>query len=383
MANTKLPFIGEQEGLSGTYVFLRSSLNVPVQDGEVVNQFRLMRGLSTLLYLVNQGARVILAGHISNSKETEHEESLEPVFTLLQQHVPIIFSDEVATPKTKLIRDSLKDGEVLLIENLRRDPREKKNDADFARSLADLADIYVNDAFAASHREHASIVGIPQFLPSFVGHNFKHEYEELRKTRHPKQPALFILGGAKFDTKMPLIEQYLTIYDHVLVGGALANDLFKAKGYEVGQSLLSGVASDTLKPILENPKTLIPIDVTALGDTGVRITKPEDVQPHETIMDAGPETIAMLTPYIQKAKTILWNGPLGNYEKGFEKETAELAKVIAAAKGYSLIGGGDTIAAIEHLNCQEQFGFLSTAGGAMLSFLEHGTLPAIDAILSK
>lgn len=380
MAKDKLPFIGEQDGLSGTYVFLRSSLNVPVKDGEVVNQFRLMRGLATIQYLINQGARVILAGHISNSKETEQQESLEPIFSLLQAHIPVIFSDEVATPKTTLIRDSLKDGEVLLIENLRRDPREKKNDADFARSLADLADIYVNDAFAVSHREHASLVGIPKFLPSFVGHNFKHEYEELIKMMQPKAPALFILGGAKFDTKMPLIEKYLSVYDHVLVAGALANDLYKAKGYEVGQSLLSGVDVANLKPILEHKKTLIPVDVTVMSSEGVRVTTPEAVEPHETIMDAGPETITMLTPYIEKAKTVLWNGPLGNYEKSFDRQTVELAKVIAKSKAYSLIGGGDTIAAIEHLNCQEQYGFLSTAGGAMLSFLEHGTLPALEAL---
>ena len=281
------------------------------------------------------------------------------------------------------MRDALKEGEVLILENLRRDPREKKNDADFARALADLGDIYVNDAFAVGHREHASIVGVPQFLPSFVGHNFMHEYEELMKTMKPKSPSLFILGGAKFDTKMPLIEKYLDIYDHVFVGGALANDLFKAAGHDVGQSLLSGVDVNTLKPLLEHKKILIPVDVTVIGNNGVRTTVPEKVEPHETIMDAGPATIAMLEDYTKKAKTILWNGPLGNYEKGFERQTVELAKLIAESESYSVIGGGDTIASIEALNCQEKFSFLSTAGGAMLSFLEHGTLPAIKSIMDK
>jgi len=383
MAKSKLPFIGDKEGLSGTYVFLRASLNVPIKDGEVMNQFRLMRGLTTITYLVRQGARVIVAGHLSNDKDKEQEESLLPVYEVLKQHLPITFSDEVATPKSKELRDQLQDGEVLLLENLRQDPREKKNDADFARALADLASIYVNDAFAASHRAHASLVGVPSFLPGFVGHNFVHEYEELKKAMKPKSPALFILGGAKFDTKMPLIEKFLDVYDHVLVGGALANDLYKAKGYEVGQSLLSGVAVETLSSLIENKNLLLPPDVTVLGKDGVRTTAVDDVQPHETILDAGPDLLTFLKPYLSEAKTILWNGPLGNYEKGFEKQTAELAKAIAETEAYSVIGGGDTIAAIEALNCQEQYSFLSTAGGAMLAFLEHGTLPAITAVLGE
>lgn len=382
MEKINLPFIGDQKDLAGKYVLVRTSLNVPVKDGQVVNQFRLMRGLPTINYLVNEGAKVILMGHISNHKETEKEETLEPVFNILKQNFATYFSSEVATAATKNLRDKMKNGEVLLLENLRQDPREKKNDADFARALADLADVYVNDAFAASHREHASLVGVPQFLPSFVGHNFRHEYEELSKMMTPADPSLFILGGAKFDTKMPLVEKFLDIYDHVFVGGALANDLFKAAGKEVGQSLVSDVDLETLKPLLANEKILLPTDVTVKSGDETKIVSSENVETNDYIYDAGPETVEMLKGYLSEAKTILWNGPLGNYQQGFDQATTDLAMAIGASDGYSVVGGGDTIASIEALNCQEQYGFLSTAGGAMLHFLEHASLPALDAVLN-
>lgn len=380
MANADLPFIGNRTDLSGVYVLVRSSLNVPVKDGVVQNQFRLLRGLTTISYLVKQGARVVMIGHISNKKDTEKEESLLPVYEVLKNHLDISFCDEVATPKAKNMCDGLLDGQVLLLENLRRDPREKKNDAEFSRQLADLAEVFVMDAFPAAHREHASVVGIADFLPSYAGFNFLHEYEELTKALKPKAPSLFMLGGAKFDTKLPLVNKFLNIYDQVFVGGALANDLFKAKGLAIGQSLVSEVNIETLRPIIEHPKLLLPVDITVMGPSGVRITNVEDCQPEEKILDAGPATVSMLKEHIERSKTILWNGPFGDYEHGFSTQTTETAKLIAAHDCYSLIGGGDTIASIEGLNNQEKFSFLSTAGGAMLTFLELGTLPAIEAL---
>lgn len=383
MEKNNLPSVSDLKELSGKYVLLRGALNVPVKDGVVQNQFRLMRGMSTLNYLTQAGARVILCGHISNNKETEKEESLKPVFEVLKQHVNIVMSNEVVSPHSKHLRDELKDGEVLLLENLRRDPREKKNDADFARALADLADFYVNDAFPVSHRKHASVVGVVQFLPAYVGLNFINEMEELNKTLKPDSPSLFLLGGAKFSTKMPLVEKYLDIYDRVFVGGALANDFFKVKGLEVGKSLVSDVEEAQMHKLLDNKKIVLPADVTVMGEGGIRTCLPEEVKPEESIMDAGPHTTDLLGGLIKEAKVILWNGPFGSYEKGFDRETVATAKLIAESEAYSLIGGGDTIAAIESLNCQEKFSFLSTAGGAMLTYLEYGTLPAIDAILSK
>jgi phosphoglycerate kinase len=361
----------------GMYVLVRTPMNVPIADGVIQNQFRITRGLATMNYLVKRGARVILVGHIGDG-----EQSTELVAELLKQHLPsVTFSPEVTGSVSMKLRDALADGEVLVLENVRRDPREKKNDSDFARCLADMAELYVNDAFADSHREHASICAVTAFLPSCVGMNFMHEYDELMKMRAPKAPALFMLGGAKFETKMPLVEEFLVVYDHVFIGGALANDFFKAKGYEVGTSLVSDV-SLIHSPLVVHPKLLLPIDVVVSDGTTTRIAAPDTVGAHERILDMGPATVDMLAPLIKNAQSILWNGPFGNYEAGFEESTVATAKLLAAAMGYAVVGGGDTVAAIEGLACQEKFGFLSTAGGAMLTFLETGTLAGIDAMLA-
>jgi len=362
--------------LKGKYVFLRASLNVPIIDGEVLNQFRITRGLATIQYLVNQGARVIVAGHVQMGDDVP---SVKPIADIFAVHVPVIFSSEVLGEKTTKLRNELGDGEVLLLENLRRNPGEKKNDLAFAEELAGLADVYINDAFSVSHRDHASLSAITQFLPSYVGFNFVHEHEELTKALTPDSPSLFMLGGAKFDTKMPLVEKFLDIYDHVFIGGALANDFFKAKGYEVGKSLVSGISLEG-SPLLTNKKILLPIDVVVEKEGVSRVTSPDDIHQDERVLDAGPATVTMLDGYITDAKMVLWNGPLGDYEHGFEEQTEAVAKCIADAPGYSVIGGGDTVAAIESLGCQEKYNFLSTAGGAMLTFLELGTLPAIEAL---
>ncbi|MCA9360983.1 phosphoglycerate kinase [Candidatus Kaiserbacteria bacterium] len=362
----------------GSYVLVRTSLNVPIEDGQVRNQFRIMRDLPTINILVNAGARVILCGHIGSNGE----QSLKPVADVLETHLKLVMSPEVLGSKTLDLRDKLQDGEVLLLENLRLDPREKKNDEEFARGLADLAEVFVMDAFPAAHRSHASVVGVPKYLPTYAGINFMHEYDELTKALKPKTPSLFMLGGAKFDTKMPLVEKFLDLYDHIFIGGALANDFFKAKGYEIGKSLVSDV-SLVDSPLLSHPKILVPVDVVVDGPDGRHIALPDNVSKEETIFDVGPATVEMLKPLIQNAKMVLWNGPFGDYERGFEAQTVATAKLVANTKGYSVLGGGDTIAAIESLCNQECYGFLSTAGGAMLTFLEHGTLPAIEAMESE
>ena len=373
-----LPSIDSLGDVRGKCVLLRASLNVPVKDGKVVSAFRLMGVLPTLTYLKERGARVILLGHIGREKD----ESLKPVFDALTNEVPL----KALVPLTKADMDAatrgLTDGEVLMLENVRGDEGEETNNAAFSQLLASVADLYVNDAFADSHRAHASIVGIPKLLPSCFGQTFIKEYEALKKAMLPMAPALLILGGAKFETKLPLIEKYAAVYDHVFVGGALANDMFKAKGYEVGTSLVSK-GELSLTTLLRNEKILLPIDVTVQGPEGVRIAAPEDVQEDESMLDVGPATIAMLHAYTKEAETILWNGPLGNYEAGFSAYTEACARLVGESDAYSVIGGGDTIATIESLGLSDQFGFLSTAGGAMLTFLESGTLPGIEAITQK
>lgn len=371
----KISSITECQDLAGKYVLVRASLNVPLKDGAVSNSFRLTQSLPTIKYLQEKRARIILISHIGR----DEEDTLYPVFEALCGHLDLRFSPEVTGSTTTKMRDELQNGEVLLIENLRRDPREVENDKEFAQELARLGDLFVNDDFAASHRAHASLHALCELLPSYAGLSFLHEYEELSKVMQPSSPSLFILGGAKFETKMPLVEKYLDIYDHIFIGGALANDFFKAKGYEIGNSLVSDVSLEG-SPLLTHPKVLLPTDVTAVKDDVPHITNAEQVNADEAILDIGPASIEMLAPYIRSAKTILWNGPMGNYENGFQKETLDLAAEIARSDAYSVVGGGDTVAAIESLKAEDEYGFLSTAGGAMLTFLEQGSLPAIEAL---
>jgi len=364
-----------EKNLRGKYVLLRSSLNVPIEDGKVVNQFRIIRAVPTIKHLLDQGARVILIGHIGR----DPKETLKPVADVLSEMFPLTWAGLLKGDVVDRMRLELKDGEILMLENLRSDEREKNNDPTFASELAVMADVYVDDAFDAAHRAHASMVGIPSLLPSYVGINFCLEYEELKRTLKPEHPSLFILGGAKFETKIPLVEKFLNSYDHIFIGGALANDFFKAKGFEVGQSLVSDIDL-SMSDLLTNEKIIIPVDIVVDGPQGRRTVAPNEVSIDETILDVGSETIKLLSLYTRGAKTILWNGPLGNYEAGFDKGTIELAKLVAESNGYSVVGGGDTVAAIESLGLSGEFGFMSTGGGAMLEFLEHGTLVAIEAL---
>jgi phosphoglycerate kinase len=375
---SKLKRLHDLPDVRGRYVIVRAGLNVPVADGKVTNQFRIVRALPTLNKLRQAGARIILMGHLGRNPE----DSLYPVYEVLQTHVPVRWAGALTGDAVTEARASLEDGEVLLLENVRQHPGETENDPALADALASLGEYFVNDAFADSHRMHASIAGIASRLPTYFGLNFMHEYDELTKAREPEDPALFLLGGAKFETKLPLVELFLPHYEHVFIGGALANDIFKARGYEIGTSLVSDIDL-TGSPLLTNEKILVPVDVEVEGPQGRRTCPSDAVAPDERILDAGPATVELLARHVTSAKTILWNGPLGNFEAGFDAQTKALAKVIADAPGYAIIGGGDTIAAIEALGCQECFTFMSTAGGAMLTFLETGTLAGIDAALGR
>ena len=376
MQKTTLPKLTDVPDVRGKYVLVRASLNVPIVDGRVTNQFRIVRAVPTINRLRQAGARVILIAHIGR----QQTDTLQPVSEALKALVPHTFVPHTLGVDVDSARAAMVDGDVLLLENVRQDSRETDDDGSYAAALASLADMYINDAFAASHRNHASLTGVTGRLPTYFGLNFMHEYDELSKATTPQHPSLFVLGGAKFDTKMPLVEKYLHTYDHIFIGGALANDIFKARGFEVGESLVSEVSLKD-SPLIQHDQILTPVDVIVDGPAGRRVCAPHEVQKDERIMDAGPDTIAFLAPYVTAAATILWNGPLGNYEAGYGEQTERLAHLIAEAAGYAVIGGGDTIAAVENLRVQESIGFMSTAGGAMLTFLESGTLPAIEAVL--
>lgn len=367
-------------------ILVRTALNVPIGAGSVANDYRLRRALPTIRFLSERHARVVLISHIGE----EGTETLSLVASALGKLIRrVSFSSETIGERARDAVRNLLPGEILVLENLRRHRGEKMNDSSFAHELAALADIFVEDSFDACHRTHASIVGVPKLLPSYAGLLLEEEVRELSKARTPSKPSLAVIGGMKFNTKEPVVRELLATYDHVFVGGALANDFFRAQGLETGKSFVSGATSSAIGDILKHPKLVLPIDSIVASATyasapdaraRARITDVEHIRADDVVLDHGPKTSALLSRLAQEAKTILWNGPLGNYENGFVDATDDFAKSVAASRAYSIVGGGDTVAAIERLGLLSRFSFVSTGGGAMLDFLAKGTLPGIDAL---
>lgn len=366
--------ISTYQELRGARVLVRGSLNVPLEDGTPGNTLRLQRMLPTLTLLKQRGARTILVGHIGRAKDA----TLRPVCEELTTHIPVQWAGDVCDPGFADAVEAMHDGDIVMAENLRQHEEEKANDPAFAKHLASFADLYVNEAFDNVHREHASMVGVPALVPAWAGCNCLREVAELEGMMQPSSPSLFMIGGAKFETKLPLIKRYLDIYDQVFVGGALANDVLKARGYEVGQSLVSSVSFDT--GFVDRENLLAPVDVVVEREGVATTCLVEDVQPQDAIKDIGPATVELLKGRIEAAGAILWNGPFGQFERGYYEQTEQIAKFVASSKAYTVVGGGDTTAAIEHLSLYDAFDFLSTGGGAMLTFLEHGTTPALELL---
>jgi phosphoglycerate kinase len=376
--NLKYKTLNDLPDISGKKVLVRFDFNVPIKDGKVVDDYRIKKSLPTLNFFKDRAAKIIIISHIENSSDT-----LKPVFEYLKNSLslPVSFCEDCIEDNQALISE-MKPGDIILCENIRLYDGEKKNDEDFAKKLASLGDFFVNDAFSVSHRAHASVVGIPKFLPSFAGFQLEAEIKNLSQAFNPPTPFLFILGGAKFDTKLPLVQKFLSIATTIFIGGALAHDFYKAQGFDLGKSKVYQTDLD-LTALISNPKIIIQPDVIAVSAQGKKEKKPQEVESDETILDAGEESISLLRKLCSEAKCILWNGPLGNYENGYMYATQELAKIISAEKALSIVGGGDTLAAIADLGIEDTFGFVSTGGGAMLDFLALGTLPGIEALKQK
>ncbi len=373
----KYKTIEEVGSFEGKRILLRLDVNVPVKDGRIIEDFRLKKSFTTINLLREKKAKIIIIGHLE-SKETK---SLEVVYRYLKNYFAVTFvpSPLVVDDTVKHAVEDLEEGEIILLENLRQNPGEMANSVDFAKELASLADVYVNEGFSVSHRNHASIVGVPMYLPSYSGILFQEEVVKLSQCFTPAKPFTFILGGAKFDTKLPLVKKFLTIADHVYIGGALANDCYKQKGLNVGVSLLSTTAFD-LKDIIEDSKTVLPSDVVVKNGEEISVKLPSEVSDQDKILDAGPKSVEDLRKLVNESKFVLWNGPLGNYENGFKQPTIELAKMIAESGAQAVLGGGDTLAVISELQIEDKFYFVSSAGGAMLDFLANETLPGIEAL---
>lgn len=365
-----MKWIDEVKDLAGKTVLLRAGLDVPIENGVVVNDYRLRRALPTTEFLVAQGAKVVVLAHIGR----EPNETLRPVHEALSAHIPAAFASE-----PHFVHEALQSDDVVILENLRQDSREQENDDVFAEEIASLGDIFVQDAFSVCHREHASIVGVPKHLPSYGGLQLKEEVTALQHAREPEHPALFVLGGAKFKTKGPLIRQSLNLYDAVFVGGALQNEVLAARGCNIGASVVEDGAIPA--EILNSDRLILVDDVIVAHEKGGSQERSvKEVSSDETIVDIGPQTMSLLIDTLSQYKMVVWNGPLGWYERGFDAATVALARAIADSTAHSIVGGGDTVAVIEKEGLLEQFDFVSTGGGAMLMFLQEGTLVGIEAL---
>lgn len=363
------------KNIKGKIILLRVDFNVPIKNGKVEDDFRIQKALPTIQFLQKKKAKIVLITHLGQAGET-----LSGVAESLGKFIEVKFVKDIYGAEAKQAVSDMKEGEVVLLENLRTDTGEKECNKVFAMNLARMADVYVNEAFPVDHREDASIVLLPKLLPSYAGLQLSEEIKNLsRAFEKAKHPFLFILGGAKFSTKMPLIQKYLKLADHVFVGGALANDFLKAKGFEVGKSLVDNASCD-IANVLKSKKLVLPVDAAVESKGRLISKKISDVEKDESILDIGNETVENLAQLIKKAKFILWNGPLGKYEAGGGESTKKILKLVAESRAETIIGGGDTVSLITEMKMEKSFSFVSTGGGATLDFLANGTLPGIKAL---
>lgn len=361
----------------GKRVLLRLDLNVPLALDTIRSDYRIRASLPTINFLRTHGAHVIILSHIGKGAP---KDTLRPIADHLSHMMPLLFLDRFDAEENKKVIDAMNDGDVVMLENLRLHEGEANNSPAFAQELASLGDYYVNDAFAVSHRAHASIVGVPALLPSFAGMRFAEEAAELSRVFDPQHPFLFIMGGTKVSTKLPLLNKLSVLADHIFVGGVVANDFLRAKGYNVGCSVCDSDLGDGLMKLSEDPRMIIPMDVVVKGGGGNRTALADDILDGEMIVDIGRETVTALERILGEAKLVVWNGPLGFYEEGYTDGSRELLERILGSNAYAILGGGDTVALVESMGNIDRFGFVSTGGGAMLEYLANETLPGLEAL---
>ena len=387
----------DDQNYCGKKVLVRCDFNVPLKDGVITNDKRIVAALPTIKYLIDHNARVILCSHLGRPKEGwEPEFSLAPVAVRLSELLgkEVKMAKDVIGEDAKRLAASLKDGDVMLIENVRYHKEEKKNDPAFAKELASLAELYVNDAFGAAHRAHASTAGVADYLPAACGYLIQKEINFMGGAlNNPKRPLVAILGGAKVSDKIGVIENLIEKVDTLIVGGGMAYTFFKAKGFTVGDSICEDDKIELAKEMLakaeaKGVKFLLPIDnmisTHFAEDAEHKVVDSDNIPDGWMGMDIGPKTIEKFCEAIKGAGTVIWNGPMGVFEFApFAEGTLAIARAIAESGAISIVGGGDSVAAVTKLGFADKMSHISTGGGASLEFLEGKELPGVACLLDK
>ncbi|WP_074952938.1 phosphoglycerate kinase [Alicyclobacillus macrosporangiidus] len=382
----------------GRRALVRVDFNVPMQDRRITDDTRMRAALPTLRYLLERGAAVILMSHLGRPKGQRVEKySLEPVAEHLRALLPgveVRFATDCVGDEAEQAARGLAPGQVLVLENLRFHPEEEKNDPAFAQALARLGDVYVNDAFGAAHRAHASTEGVARYLPAVAGLLMEREIDVMgRALEQPERPFAAIIGGAKVSDKIGVIENLLPKVDHLLIGGGMANTFLAVQGHDMGKSLVETEALDTARRLLQaaadsGAQLWLPVDLVVAdrfaADAERRVCAAGEVPPDGMALDIGPETAAKYQAVIRQARTVIWNGPMGVFEMpAFAGGTLAIAEAMAQAQGVTIVGGGDSVAAVEQAGLADRMTHVSTGGGASLEFLEGKTLPGVAALRDK
>ncbi len=380
--------------VKGKKVLVRVDFNVPTKDGKVGDDTRIRAALPTIQYLLDHGAAVILCSHLGRPKGgPDPKYTLKPVADYLAQLMgkPVAFAEDCVGPVAEAAAKALKPGQVLVLENTRFHPEEEKNDLGMARQLASLADVYVNDAFGTAHRAHSSTEGVARFLPGVAGFLMEKEIKYLGQAiDDPKRPFVAILGGAKISDKIGVIKNLLTKADVILIGGGMANTFFAAKGLSMGDSLVEADALETAKELLATggAKLHLPVDMVLAdkfdAEAQSKTVPTGNVPDGWRMLDIGPKSVEAFGKLIQNAGTVVWNGPMGVFEfPRFAEGTYGVAKAVAASKAVSVVGGGDSVAAIQQSGLADKITHISTGGGASLEMLEGLVLPGLAALQDK